>query len=349
MRKTLGLFVVLLALGYAAETVTFDANWASNPLFNVVNQTGFGVDLVFSSHQIVIEEQEIDGVVMKSFGVPAVFLPDEGVPNVTGATRYVALPQGADVRVTVVDMRTEVYHNIEVAPAPNIPKGNDDRPLRYEKDMSIYGRDAYWPSSPVTLSKKMKMRGVDVVLVGVVPFQYNPMTKELIIYKDLRVRLDFVGGNGHFGEDRLRNRFWEPVLVNHLINYASLPKIDFYSPERLQARAGFEYIIIVPDDVVFEQWADTIKAWRKLQGISCEVYTLTEVGGSSSAAIENFLNNAYATWDPAPAAFLLMSDYNPSGDVYGITSPLWNGYCRSDNIYADVEMRMICRTCIMVV
>jgi hypothetical protein len=328
--------VVLLALGFAAETVTFDANWASNPLFNVVNETPFGIELVFSSHQVVIEEQVLDGVVHQIFGVPSVFVPTPGRPNLGGASRYVAVPQGARAQVVILDVRTEVYQNIEVAPAPNIPRDDDDSPLRYEKDMGIYGRNAYWPSSPVKLSKPLKMRGVDVVLVGVMPFQYNPKTKELIVYKDLRFRVDFIGGTGHFGVDRLRSRFWEPILRGNLLNYGSLPEIDFYSVERVQQRAGYEYIIIVPDDALFEAWGDTIKAWRKLQGISCDVFTLTEIGGSTAAAIESFLNDAYATWDPAPVAFLILSDYPSSGDVYGVTSPIVDGY-PSDNKYADVD------------
>ncbi|UCD05566.1 MAG: hypothetical protein JSV98_10735, partial [candidate division WOR-3 bacterium] len=140
-----------------------------------------------------------------------------------------------------------------------------------------------------------------------------------------------------FGEDRLRSRFWEPILQGHLLNYGSLPEIDFYAPERMGARDGWEYVIIVPNDPVFEAWADTIKAWRKLQGISCEVFTLTEIGGSSASAIESFLNTAYATWDPAPVAFLILSDYPSSGDLYGVTSPVWNGYSVSDNIYGDID------------
>jgi hypothetical protein len=337
MRK-LSIVLLLWVVVLAAEVVEFDHNWAPHPLFNVMSQTPVGVEVVFSMHQMVIEEQEIDGVAMQSFGVPSVFLPDEGAPNLIGATRYVAIPQGAQAQVTILGSRTEVYHAVEVAPAPNIPKGNDDRALRYEQNAVIYGRNAYWPASPVTLSAPRQIRGVDVVLVGVIPFQYNPVTKELVVYKDIRFRVDFIGGNGHFGEDRLRSRFWEPILQNHLVNYRSLPPIDFYAPERVQRQTGYEYIIIIPDaEPVFAQWADTIKAWRKLQGISCEVYTLTEVGGSSSTAIESFLNNAYATWDPAPVAFLLLSDYPSSGDVYGITSPVWNSYCVSDNIYADVD------------
>ncbi|MCK4756723.1 hypothetical protein KAS56_07300, partial [candidate division WOR-3 bacterium] len=321
---------------FADEVVTFDNNWASNPLFNVVSETSTGLQVVFSMHEMTIEEQLIDGVPMKSFGVPTVSIPDEGAPNLTGISRYIAIPQGAQAIVTILDSRTEVYHNVEVAPAPNIPVETDDAPLRYVKDMEIYGRNAYYPSSPVRLSKAMKMRGVDVVLLGVMPFQYNPVTKELIVYKDIRVKVDFIGGNGHFGEDRLRSRFWEPILQSHLLNYNSLRMVDFYAPERIQARDGYEYIIIVPDDALFEAWADTIKVWRKLQGISCEVYTLTEIGGSSASAIENFLDDAYNTWDPAPAAFLILSDYPSSGDLYGVTSAMYEGYA-SDNKYADVD------------
>ena len=41
---------------------------------------------------------------------------------------------------------------------------------------------------------------------------------------------------------------------------------------------------------------------------------------------------------PAPAAFLLLGDYPNSGMLdSGITSPTWNSYCVSDNIYADVD------------
>jgi len=268
----------VFAIGFAAQTVEFENNWAENQLFNIVSETPAACEIVFSMHTMVVDDAVIDGVPMQSFGVPAVFLTDPGVPNLTGANRFLAIPQGARAKLTIVDYRTQVYADVEVGPAPNIPRETDDQPLSYEKNMAIYGRNAFYPASPVVLSEAFKIRGVDVVQVGVIPFQYNPITKELIIYQDIKFRIDFVGGNGHFGDDRLRSRFWEHILQGHLINYSSLPKIDFYSPERTRARNGVEYIIIVPDDPVFEAWGDTIKAWRKLQGISCDVFTLTEVG-----------------------------------------------------------------------
>jgi len=49
------------------------------------------------------------------------------------------------------------------------------------------------------------------------------------------------------------------------------------------------------------------------------------------------VNNAYSGWDIPPAAVLLLSDYQNTGLSYGITSPMWDGYCVSDNIYADID------------
>lgn len=329
---------------FAIEKVIFENNWAKTPLFSVVSEKSSGVEIIFSTHEMLIEQMVLDEIPMKTFGIPGVFLPnDEGAPNIAGTGRYIAIPQDAKAKVTILDSRKEVYHNVEVAPAPNIPLDNDDSPLVYKKDMEIYSKDAYYPEASVKLSEPMKMRGVDVVVLGIMPFQYNPVTKELIVYKDIRVKVDFIGGNGHFGEERLRSRLWEPILQGNLLNYSSLPKIDFYAPERInpQDGYGYEYIIIVPDDALFKAWADTIKNWRRLQGISSEVFTLTEIGGSSYDDIKDFLKNAYETWDPAPVAFLLLSDYPSSGDSYGITSKwFWHPYSGtyvSDNWYAEMS------------
>jgi hypothetical protein len=338
MQKILIPLVSLLVGLNAAQILTFDNPWAEQPMFTVLNQSSTGIEIVFSVHEIVVEEIMVDGKSTHTYGVPGIFLPnEEGAPNIAGTGRYIAIPEGAYARATIVATHTKTYRDVDITPSPRIPKENEDTPLIYERNTAIYNRSAFYPATPVQASPPMKMRGVDVIVLGVTPFQYNPVTRELIVYQDIRIRVDFIGGNGHFGEDRLRSRFWEPILEGHLLNYESLPTIDFFSSERIAARDGYEYIIIVPDDPLFEAWGDTIKEWRKLQGISCDVFTLSEVGGSSSAAIENFLNNAYNTWNPAPVAFLLLSDYNPSGDEYGIISPLWSDYCASDNIYADVN------------
>jgi hypothetical protein len=305
MRKVVVLIMLLWTVSLAG-VISFNNTSGKHHGFDMTLESPTGIEIVFSLKQLAIDEVEINGISLQRISIPGIFLPNnEGAPNLPGMGRYIAIPQHAQARVTILSKQTKVYHNIDIAPAHNIPLETDTMPLRYKKDMAIYGRNAYYPDNPVILSKPMKIRGVDVVIIGITPFQYNPVTKELIVYKDLRVRVDFIGGNGHFGEDRLRSLYWEPILQGHLLNYKSLPAIDFCRPR--QQRDGYEYIIIVPDDSVFEVWADTIKNWRKLQGISTEVFTLSQVGGNTVEAIESFIDSAYNNWSTPPVAVLLLS------------------------------------------
>jgi len=82
-------------------------------------------------------------------------------------------------------------------------------------------------------------------------------------------------------------------------------------------------------------WADSIKKFRTLQGIMTDVVTLDDIGGNNANTLENYFNDAYYSWDIVPAAILLLGDYSTNADE-GIISPIWDYYCVSDNIYADV-------------
>ena len=47
------------------------------------------------------------------------------------------------------------------------------------------------------------------------------------------------------------------------------------------------------------------------------------------------MQSAYDNWDNPPSAVLLLGDYGTTGS--SIVSPIWNSYCVSDNIFADVN------------
>ncbi len=323
-----------LALPAAAED--FHTGLVGTSGIEATHQSATGVELHHAMSSFSLEPVSVGTELLQKVTLPGVFLPnDAGAPDLPGISRMVAVPQGASVSFEIVSAQTQVYEQVAIAPAPVIPREDDDSPLVYEKNPAIFERDAYYPTSPVMLSGVSQMRGVDLVMVGITPFQYNPVTGELLVYTDLKIRIDFHGAAGTFGEQRLRSRYWEPILAAHLLNYESLPAVDFNAaPDR--DGYGWEYVIISPTHEGFIAWADTLAAWRRLQGISTQVFTTDETGTSWSA-IESFLNNAYLTWDTPPAAFLLLGDYPGSADDSGIISPIWSGYCASDNIYADVD------------
>ncbi len=317
-----------------AGTVVFEENLETAGL-TIDRMTDSFVEITYRLDRVDIEDFDLGDRVMQQVSIPGIFLPnDEGAPNLPGIGRLLAVPEGATVQLDILSTSTQIVENIDVLPAPPIPREDDDSPLTYEEDPAIYSVDALYPVQAARISEIKNMRGVDVVTLGIMPFQYNPVRRELTIYSEISVRVSFQGGAGRFGEDHLRSRHWEPILQANLLNYESLSEVDFPTPDSRDNE--YEYVIIVPDDPLYTAWADSIKQWRTLQGIDTGVFTLTETG-ATYGEIESWVNNAYGTWSTPPVAILLLADYVTNGGTTGITSPLYNSYCVSDNIYGDVD------------
>lgn len=336
-------WAVLLVLAVAglqvtAQTIRYSDSWSRRG-FTLVESKSSNITVDYSVEEFTLSPTNVKGEEMVNVELPGVFLPgDEGAPSLPGDARYIAIPSGAQPSVRIVAQRVEVYENINVAPGIRIPLESDDSPIVCEKNPQVYSKDAFYPENPVQISQIMPIRGVDVVMLGVTPFQYNPVTKQLKVYRDLQIQIENTGGNGQFGDVAYRNRFWEPILSDFLMNYSSLPTVDFaqrYAKHYNADDDECEYIIITPTGDDFVRWADTIRQFRTEQGIITKVFTVDEVGGNTTTAIENFINNAYNNWTLKPAACLLLGDYGTDG-AKNIMAPIWDNYCVSDNIYADV-------------
>ncbi len=341
MKKTKGISALIvsifLSVGLYGQQLTFSDALAPQG-FYLSDQTDGPVRITYSLHSVQFEEQWLEGEKMINVMIPGSFLfNEEGCPNLPGDGRMVAIPRQSVPTLRIISMREEVVNDILVAPAPVIPKENEDGPLQQVRNSVVYSENQYYPAQPVKLSEPFKIRGVDVVTLGITPFRYNPVTRELRILRDIEVEISCSGGDGVYGEERLRNRYWDAILQDALINYSSLPKINYDQRQSVPAdNTGYEYLIITPTGSAFIQWADSIRRFRIRQGISTVVKTLAEVGGNTTSAIESYINNAYNTWNPAPAAVLLLGDYGTDASN-SVISPIYDSYCVSDNIYGDVD------------
>ena len=324
---------LITAVPALAVNYTYVDSWG-DPGLHMGQESRSGVELLFSITSWDLSEAEINGEPMMTVNVPGMMLPnDAGSPDLPGLGSYIAVPNGAEASVRIVSSRTETISGHDLTPAFRIPLETETGPLEYIKDDEIYSRNAFYPENPVVLSEIRTIRGVATVLLGVTPFQYNPVTKELIVYRDLELEVTFEGGDGEFGEDRLRSTWWEPILADLLINYES---IGDPAPPRSESRTpDLEYVILCQDDPDFVAWADSLKRFRSEQGLRAGVVTLSQIGGNTVSAIETYLNDAYTNWDIPPAAVLLLGDYGTG--TTGITSPIYNSYCVSDNMFADVD------------
>lgn len=336
----IGAMLVLAALPLSGRSFEYRDSWGKQG-FNLSGSTVQSTTVIHSVKEFSMNEKEVNGEIWTSLSLPGVFIPgDEGYPDLPGSARYIAIPQGSKAEYRIKNYRTERFRDIDVAPAPNIPMDRDNTPLSYSKKPEVYQNNAFYPESPVILSEPFKIRGVDVVELGIRPFQYNPVTKELLVYRDLEVEVVTSGGNAYYGEDRLRNRHWDRILDNTIMNSSVLPDIDYSSRKPSSKGTDYEYIIICPDDPIFISYANQLRDFRTKQGIETGVVTITEIGGNTESAIETYINNAYNNWSVPPAAVLLLADYASEGAGGGIFAPEFpDTYYPmvSDNFYADVD------------
>ena len=339
---------VLLTVGQLLSAQSRDftfANSAKEEGLFIENSTRSGLQMRHSLKQMSLVEVTDNGysgeVIEAAKGI---FLPaDAGTPDLPATSHFVAIPNGANARLVMGYRSMTTIQDVDILAAAPIPFDTDDTPNIHEKDLSIYDVDAFYPAQPVTVSEPFSLRGVEAVALTVIPYQYNPVTKELRVYDDLQFSVEFDGGNGDFGDERLRSPYWDPILMQNLVNYNQLPVVDYEA--RMQQWAttrptGCEYLIVIPNNEDFRPYANQLKEYRLKQGIITEVKSLSEMECSNTNQMKSYFHNAYNTWDIPPVAVCLFGDHNTNMSVgipaeYTYHSSSY-GNCITDNGYADV-------------
>ena len=229
MKKSLlTVLAIMLALtGSIAMAQTFNYPVKGKQGFALTQKTRDGLHISYNLGQMSLSQLNYRGEDMSEITISAIALPNNaGCPNLPTESRMIAIPQGATASLNVVRFDKEVIHNINIAPALRIQAESEEPDMNYVKDMTVYSKNAYYPAEPFVMGSSY-IRGVESVTVAITPFQYNPVTKDLIVYTNVELAVTFEGGNGHFGEDRLRSPYWDPILAAELMNYDQLPVIDY--------------------------------------------------------------------------------------------------------------------------
>ena len=351
MKLSLRIFLVTALMAWAMTTVaqTRDFNFtntAPGEGLSVEQDTRSGLQMRHALKQVSIvgiTDNGYTGDIIQ--GGTGISLPaNPGEPDLPAFSRFVAVPNGATAHIEMGYRSMTTVRNVDLMAAAPIKFDTDDTPNTYEKNPGIYNTNAFFPEQPVTVSEPFSLRGVQTVAVTVVPYQYNPVTKELRVYDDLQFGVRFDGGNGEFGDTRLRSPYWDPILMQNLANYDQLPEVDYEA--RMQQwvtsrPTGCEYLIVIPNNESFRTYANQLRDYRIQQGILTEVKSLADMGCTTTDMMKAYFHNAYNTWDIPPAAVLLLADHNTNMGTGIPAEYTWHssdyGNCITDNGYADVN------------
>ena len=332
MRKLLP-FILLCAL----PLLTFGQT------FTITDSDASHISLRFELNEFSLDTVRHNGELMYTIATKGIVAPNEyGMPDLPTFNRFIAIPQGATAVIEFRGTRSERMEHITIAPSYGSRFENDPE-LPFHKDSKTYATDATYPESAVVMAAPQSLRGVDVVHLGICPIQFNPVRQEITVNRQFDIDIRFEGGNGHFGDDRLRSPYWDPILQNNILNYNCLPAIDYDArrQEGIRNRAiGCEYLILTPDNDAFISAAQDLANYRIRQGIDTKVMSIGETGATTTTTLRNWFRDIYSHWDIPPVAVCILADHGENLQLnipaYRTLHPI-EDFVNTDNPYADVD------------
>ncbi|MCP4213942.1 MAG: hypothetical protein GY765_04755, partial [bacterium] len=258
----------------------------------------------------------------------------EGSPNLPTVRQYIYIPAGKQARLVVTPGAPVTLDNYRVFPVqpPHPDVVNEDGYTNeFFIDEAVYGSNRTYPSQMAFLDAGKMVRGHQVAMLHICPFQFNPAQKTLQVYPNIAVSIVFEGDESQV-DQRLQTREFDKFITGFVLNPKALSPYKQVKTENIEA--GSDMIIITTPGLVTA--ADSLKAHKDGLGISTAVVT-TDTTGTTNTEIKSYIQDAFDTWSPAPTYVILLGDAEHIPTFYESTHPYHNHLSGTDLYYSTLS------------
>ncbi|HRS69729.1 MAG TPA: C25 family cysteine peptidase, partial [Bacteroidales bacterium] len=198
---------------------------------------------------------------------------------------------------------------------PSISKSIDPKTVPFYYDNNYYNTDLLYKKPIAEVEYQGKQRGVGIGLLKINPFAYNPVKNYLEVTYEVEIEVVFDTKNINNYKE-LKNKFYSPFFkFSKLLNYQENYNKDVITSYPIT------YVIVAP-----QSYASTLQPfirWKTEKGYNV-IVGYTDVIGSSTTNIKNYLQNLYTNTTPPPTFLLLV------GDIDGV--PAYNGTTQNSHV-----------------
>lgn len=255
-----------------------------------------------------------------------------GHPALPMTIEQILMPKGANPIVKIGMAKYKDLDGFTIHPALEPAKDTyNAKPPKWQKDETVYGKNAWYPENPVSIQTIQYRRGFPIALVAINPVQYNPVTGKIRVYESLSYHIQFNGDSKSF--DELKNNHtahFTKLLKNEVLNSNIIPTGKQNAPKD----GSKNYIIITHS--AYLAAADTLAKWKRQMG-----YTVEIVSQSSwtSDQVKDAIHSRYESWSVKPDYFVIIGDHTGEYAVPGeeFLAPDAGGYYASDLYYACMD------------
>ncbi|MFC1887498.1 C25 family cysteine peptidase [Candidatus Cloacimonadota bacterium] len=254
-----------------------------------------------------------------------------GKPDLPTVTRLFAVPDAGEVEFKINWTNESILETATIFPSQPLKTESSREELPFTQDEGFYRLSQQYPENIVQIGDPVILRDIRLVPVTFHPFQYNAAEKELKLNKNINITLSVSGrgGSNIKSSDRKRSRSFEKIYRSVITNFDQLEyrDLEYQIPS---------YLFIYPEDDQIENYLQELVNWKHQKGFEVTAVS-TEVTGVGQAAILNYIQDAYDTWENPPEYLCLVGDaagaYNiPTGHY---VDPPYNG--EGDHVYSTLE------------
>ncbi len=327
------LFLLAVLSGFTSEIIAQSATShkkktniqlisSSNAETVIALETGV---FTLSYHQFTGEQ----AVSLKMEG--AVPVLKAGAPEVLSISKSVIIPDLAKMKIKVVSSSYTDYQNVDLVPSKgNLLRNIDPSTIPYSKGPE-YLQNKFFPEKIAILQTPYILRDYRAQTITFYPFQYNPVTKVLRVYSNMRVKISQGQGAG----------------INQFIRSQSAAKIDEdfqkiyerqfinYSSAKYTALSESGPMLIIVHQPYMAAMQPFV-AWKNRIGRPTEMISVQSIGNNSDS-IKAFISNYYINHGLTYVLLVGDAQYvTPKMLTTSNASDNWYGYLSGNDSYPEV-------------
>ncbi|UCE24178.1 MAG: T9SS type A sorting domain-containing protein [Candidatus Zixiibacteriota bacterium] len=297
MRRTFIIILLLLTLSALMVTTSVfgETGWVSlagasspeRPVLEVISSDRSETIVKVTLAGFNSEERTIEGETYQVLGLPGHLNSlAAGKPQMPIIATLIGVPGSANVIFSVVDSRHVTLPGYNIYP-------HQITPGVLEIDPAVYSQNALYPSARAEVGEPGIWRDLRVVSLRVNPFQFNPVTGDLIVCPQITVRLSY-GGTSNVNVKSPSNR---PITGKSRKMYRdavlNFDQMDLECAVGSDASGVYDMLIIAADDYVDDMapFVEHKTNW----GITTKVMPVSEAGASEMKIAEAISTEYFAS------------------------------------------------------
>jgi hypothetical protein len=293
-----------------------------------------GITIVADFHGFWLDNITIDSTSYYDLEMPgASSIQAYGIPVLPCLFEFVQIPYDVDIDVNVLSSTSanvsEYITEYEIKPGsfPEFPimigEGDKNGSSVVQPDLffdPVYSNSTIFPGIITSTEGKLNstsmiMRGHRLLGLTFYPIQYSNVTKELILYSQLIIKLKYsFPAQIETVPCHLRSETFCRIMKKCVLNCMDYELALFdpgvgldmhWIPPRLFFE-GAEYLIITNN--TFEKQARRLADWKERKGLPSAVHVIPDYVVDVRQHVKDYLRFVYYFWFPAPTYVLLLGD-----------------------------------------